>query len=92
MTSAVTAGRANTRGAESASAARMARSVAANPFSAAMAALRLTAASRRSFPSAMWYQWVVKPASGRVGVVLSLNEKMTSTTTGAYRNTTMSRK
>ena len=92
MMSAVTAGRANTRGAESASAARIARSVATAPFSAAMAALRLTAASRRSFPRAMWYQCVVKPASGRVGVVLSLNEKITSTTTGAYRNSTMSRK
>ena len=70
----------------------MASTVARTPFRAAMAALRFTAASRRSFPRAMWYQCVVNPASGSVGVVLSLNEKITSTTIGAYRNTTMSRK
>ena len=92
ITSAVTTGRANTRGADSASAARMPSSVAARPFTAARAALRLTAATSRSFPRARWYQWVVNPSSGSVGVVLSLNEKITSTTIGAYRNTTISRK
>ena len=44
ITSAVTTGRANTRGADSASAARIPSNVAATPFTAASAALRLTAA------------------------------------------------
>ena len=49
----------------------------------AIQALRSTAPVSSALESAWWNHLVVKPDSGSVWIVLSLNAKMTSTTSGA---------
>jgi len=77
---------------------RLTRTTAAKTPRATAATLEPAATSAlvRSAPISSWlasssrYQRTVKPSRGNAGVVPLLNEKSSSNTIGAYRNTTNS--
>ena len=58
----------------------------------AISALRTTAPVSSVLANAWWNHLVVKPDSGKVGVMLLFTEKMTSTMSGANKKATKPQK